>query len=191
MKLFNNLRGIGVVSALVLGASALQAQETNQIDLLKRQLQQMQDNFERVQREQRQQIESLTKKLDDLTKQQSAEAEKKKMEQELAVELQKNAPAPATTPPALAPSAGWSPAQPLTIARAGSAYMNLSFDALMDFGGSTASDPSAMLQLGDHDPIKRGFSLRNAEIRSEEHTSELQSRLLNSYAVFCLKKKKK
>src|SRR5439155_14884093 len=58
----------------------------------------------------------------------------------------------------------WSPAQPLTIARAGSAYMNISFDALMDVGGSSASDPSAFLQLGDHDPIKRGFSLRNAEI---------------------------
>ena len=27
-------------------------------------------------------------------------------------------------------------------------------------------------------------------LRSEEHTSELQSRGLNSYAVFCLKKKK-
>jgi hypothetical protein len=124
----------------------------------------MQDNFERVQREQRQQIESLTKKLDDLTKQQSAEAEKKKLEQELAADLQKTAPAPAATPPAAALSTGWSPAQPLTVARAGSAYMNLSFDALMDFGGSTASDPSAMLELGDHDPIKRGFSLRNAEI---------------------------
>ena len=30
-----------------------------------------------------------------------------------------------------------------------------------------------------------------AEQRSEEHTSELQSRLAISYAVFCLKKKKK
>src|SRR3546814_8932306 len=29
-----------------------------------------------------------------------------------------------------------------------------------------------------------------AEIRSEEHTSELQSLMRNSYAVFCLKKKK-
>src|SRR3546814_1863818 len=28
-------------------------------------------------------------------------------------------------------------------------------------------------------------------VRSEEHTSELQSLMLNSYAVFCLKKKKK
>ena len=27
-------------------------------------------------------------------------------------------------------------------------------------------------------------------LRSEEHTSELQSRTLSSYAVFCLKKKK-
>src|SRR3546814_7654896 len=30
-----------------------------------------------------------------------------------------------------------------------------------------------------------------AESRSEEHTSELQSLMRNSYAVFCLKKKKK
>src|SRR3546814_12926827 len=30
-----------------------------------------------------------------------------------------------------------------------------------------------------------------AEIRSEEHTSELQSLMRISYAVFCLKKKKK
>src|SRR3546814_10874488 len=29
-----------------------------------------------------------------------------------------------------------------------------------------------------------------AELRSEEHTSELQSLMRNSYAVFCLKKKK-
>src|SRR3546814_7931461 len=29
------------------------------------------------------------------------------------------------------------------------------------------------------------------QVRSEEHTSELQSLMRNSYAVFCLKKKKK
>src|SRR5881227_4248081 len=32
---------------------------------------------------------------------------------------------------------------------------------------------------------------RDGELRSEEHTSELQSRTVISYAVFCLKKKKK
>src|SRR3546814_4020456 len=31
---------------------------------------------------------------------------------------------------------------------------------------------------------------RQAALRSEEHTSELQSLMRNSYAVFCLKKKK-
>src|SRR3546814_2473637 len=34
-------------------------------------------------------------------------------------------------------------------------------------------------------------SLARAAGRSEEHTSELQSLMRNSYAVFCLKKKKK
>src|SRR3546814_3669712 len=39
----------------------------------------------------------------------------------------------------------------------------------------------------------RGFDLHNAisACRSEEHTSELQSLMRISYAVFCLKKKKK
>src|SRR6266853_4292752 len=154
----------GWSSALCLSALAAQAQQTNELEQLKRQIQQMQENFEKVQREQRQQIYALTKKLDDLTKQQTAEAEKKKLEQELATELSKNQPAPAAQANTSPPAAAWSPAQPLTIARAGSAYMNISFDALMDFGWSTASDPANFLQLGDHDPIKRGFSLRNAEI---------------------------
>src|SRR3546814_7327638 len=35
------------------------------------------------------------------------------------------------------------------------------------------------------------LSRREAETRSEEHTSELQSLMRISYAVFCLKKKKK
>src|SRR3546814_6620655 len=34
-------------------------------------------------------------------------------------------------------------------------------------------------------------AVNQAPIRSEEHTSELQSLMRNSYAVFCLKKKKK
>ncbi len=152
------------ICAFCAGAGIVHAQDTNEIDQLKRQLQQMQANFERVQREQRQQIEELNRKLEDLTKQQTAEAEKKKLEAELAAELTNAPPAPATTPGASLSPAPWSPAQPITIARAGSAYMNLSFDALLDFGWSTVPDPSTYLQLGDHDPISRGFSMRNAEM---------------------------
>src|SRR3546814_1739559 len=36
----------------------------------------------------------------------------------------------------------------------------------------------------------REHGMREFEIRSEEHTSELQSLMRSSYAVFCLKKKK-
>src|SRR6267154_5494779 len=112
----------GWFSAICLSALAAQAQQTNELEQLKRQIQQMQENFEKVQREQRQQIESLTKKLDDLTKQQTAEAEKKKLEQELAADLQKGQPAAPAQQPTPSASSTWSPAQPLTVARAGSAY---------------------------------------------------------------------
>src|SRR3546814_1356684 len=43
------------------------------------------------------------------------------------------------------------------------------------------------LRLGGNQP---GARLRTGDRRSEEHTSELQSLMRISYAVFCLKKKK-
>ncbi len=48
--------------------------------------------------------------------------------------------------------------------RAGSAYMNVSFDTVINGGWSTAPHPAEELELGDHDPQQRGFSLRNAEL---------------------------
>src|SRR3546814_5865123 len=48
----------------------------------------------------------------------------------------------------------------------------------------------------DHTPMGSAMSLRTGDAfdvkvqRSEEHTSELQSLMRSSYAVFCLKKKK-
>src|SRR3546814_5753624 len=48
------------------------------------------------------------------------------------------------------------------------------------------------LPTGRHDFGEVGRDRRRgAQIRSEEHTSELQSLMRISYAVFCLKKKKK
>ena len=163
---------------------ALQAQQTNTVDsieALRVQMRQMQENFERVQREQRAQIETLSKKLDELTRTNGAVAlqappqttsqptnnvEQKKLEEELAAELgaasTTNAAATASSEPVTKP--GWSPSQPIPVMRAGNAYMNISFDALVDAGWSTEHDPGLQLELGDHDPSKRGFSLRNAEI---------------------------
>src|SRR3546814_4240917 len=39
--------------------------------------------------------------------------------------------------------------------------------------------------------VRSSFGALKRSSRSEEHTSELQSLMRNSYAVFCLKKKKK
>src|SRR3546814_2588832 len=48
------------------------------------------------------------------------------------------------------------------------------------------------LQLGGSEPGLLAQAARiGAELRSEEHTSELQSLMRISYAVFCLKKKNK
>ena len=167
MKKILALLCLGIVMPMV------HAQDTNEVEQLKRQMQQMQENFEKERTEDRQLIQSLSKKVDELVGEKQAQtaavpapattvsdSEKAKLEAQLAAQLggsESNAPA-------VAPTHEWSPSEPITVARAGSAYMNISFDALMDVGGSTKSDPSANLELGDHDPIKNGFSLRNAEI---------------------------
>src|SRR5262245_10627176 len=78
-------------------------------------------------------------------------------------------PQPAATPPTPPPSpppatetaqrsGSWSPAQPLTLLSGARGYMNISFDALMDFGWSTTSDVTA-IETGDHDPNQRGFTI--------------------------------
>jgi uncharacterized membrane-anchored protein YhcB (DUF1043 family) len=170
-------RVLGWSAALCLSALAARAQETNGTENVQNQIKQLQENFERQQRELREnfermireqqaQIEALKKQIGETSKPPVAGTDQKKPEQELASTVSSNqAPAdvmaPVSTPPA---STGWSPAAPITVARAGSSYMNISFDAMMDVGSSTASDPSQYLQLGDHDPQNRGFSMRNAEI---------------------------
>src|SRR3546814_10361947 len=58
--------------------------------------------------------------------------------------------------------------------------------------GSGRAAPSAHPpQRGRAEPKQKAFRMRFPDaLRSEEHTSELQSLMRISYAVFCLKKKK-
>src|SRR5206468_1546706 len=93
----------------------------------------------------------------------------------LSAEKQLPAPAAAaaaTSPPSQPPSPApapekprepWSPTQPITLLSGARGYLNLSFDALMDFGWSTTPDVTA-IERGDHDPLQRGFTLPNEEI---------------------------
>src|SRR5580765_5434965 len=59
MKLLKCVRLTVLVSALGLGATAIQAQETNQLEQLQKQLQQTQENFEKQQREMRENFEKM------------------------------------------------------------------------------------------------------------------------------------
>src|SRR3546814_2533687 len=54
-----------------------------------------------------------------------------------------------------------------------------------------SSDLPARPEIDELDMLQRPFAFRrHHHARSEEHTSELQSLMRISYAVFCLKKKK-
>src|SRR3546814_996520 len=83
----------------------------------------------------------------------------------------------------------------------GAAFSALPFDHLV-FTGSTAVGRKVMaaaapnltpltLELGGKSPAIVAADFPIEQARSEEHPSELQSLMRISYAVFCLKKKKK
>src|SRR3546814_8432081 len=56
-------------------------------------------------------------------------------------------------------------------------------------GVDVAAQPALVLAAGHLRRAVAAGHLGHAADRSEEHTSELQSLMRNSYAVFCLKKK--
>lgn len=70
MKKFSYVRMTVLASVMLLGATVAPAAETNEVEQLKRQLLEMQENFARQQAEQQKQIEALTKKLEALAQQQ-------------------------------------------------------------------------------------------------------------------------
>src|SRR3546814_5921211 len=65
-------------------------------------------------------------------------------------------------------------------------YTTLFQSLLRSLTSQPASGNSAERRL----PTAAGSALAGRRMRSEEHTSELQSLMRISYAVFCLKKKK-
>src|SRR3546814_6592632 len=55
--------------------------------------------------------------------------------------------------------------------------------------GFSLDEVGQLLKLEDGTHCSEAAELAAHRLRSEEHTSELQSLMRNSYAVFCLKKK--
>jgi hypothetical protein len=171
MKEMKPKKLLGWASALCLSASVLQAQEANQVEELKKQLEQIQQNFEKTTGAQRRENEALKKQLEELRRRLS----------EVSAELQKQKAAPAVAPPAAPPpaapappstaaapaaQAGWQPSQPIQLLGGQRNYLDLSFDGLFTGGWSTANDLDT-LQFGDHDPKQRGFTIPNLETTFE------------------------
>src|SRR3546814_8898578 len=67
-------------------------------------------------------------------------------------------------------------------------YTTLFRSNAMPLSGNTTSSAT---RLGNNAPSTTASSQCVPPLRSEEHTSELQSLMRISYAVFCLKKKNK
>lgn len=154
-----------VMVVLGLGTPALRAQESNEVEQLKKQVRQLQENLDRVQREHQAQIDALMKRLDGLAK--PSPVESKEVEQKTSP-----APPPATSatvaPPATEESSAsvakaWSPTDPIRVGKGGT-YADLGLVATFAVGGSTASDVEGGTQLGGHDPNQRGFTVQGAEL---------------------------
>jgi hypothetical protein len=78
-------------------------------------------------------------------------------------ELQEAQPAPAAVAPPVTERERWSPAQPIPLVDRGPVWVDLSLVSQVVFGWSTEPDVGE-LQLGDHDPKGRGFSVNNTEL---------------------------
>ena len=159
---------IGWSSALCLTAVLVQGQTTNDLEKLTRQLKQLQDTFEQQQRELRQNFERIVRdqqaQIDALRQQLESSRTNAAPTPAQSAPAVTNEPraATATAAPAAAGASPWSPAQPIRLGGAQN-YINLSFDALVAAGASTARDIDGGTQLGGHDPKQRGFTVQNLE----------------------------
>ena len=139
----------GLSSALCLTLSAIQAQETNDVEALRQQLIETQKKFNRDLREHQQTIDELNQRLNALP------------------QAGTNRPPPSAVDHSEPNSDGvsakaWNPADPIRLGK-GNAYMDIGMVATFAAGGSTARDIEAELELGGHDPNQRGFTVQGVE----------------------------
>jgi hypothetical protein len=154
-----------------------------QLEETQRLLRELQTNFEKQNRAMKAQIESLERQLRDQGKVVESlqgggparPAAAARPRAEVTPPVPVAAPLPAPTPQPIVPAAvatpgaadeareAWSPSAPIRLFGVGGAYLNISFDLLVDAGWSTEEDVS-LIEPGDHDPKVRGFTIPNAEV---------------------------
>jgi hypothetical protein len=140
-----------LVLVFCLGASALQAQQTNEVEALKRQLQETTEKFDRSLQEHRKIIGDLNRRLEQVQAAQTNAAREQSLVTSAAtngVEVDQRRLAPVATG-----------------GRIGTrqAYMDIGLVGTFAAGSSTASDIQGGTQLGGHDPNQRGFTVQGVE----------------------------
>src|SRR3546814_3857075 len=78
-------------------------------------------------------------------------------------------------------------ANSLAAVRAGARQVECTVNGIGERAGNAAMEEVVMALRTRHDALPYHTGVKT-ELRSEEHTSELQSLMRNSYAVFCFKK---
>ena len=149
------------IALVVAGACAVHAAgpiDQATVDTLVRELAQMKQRLEKVEQQTHSQQETIRRQQETIDRLSRRPAVAAKPEAKVAT-----APSPAETAGVVEPVASPPPPQGLSLLGGVRGYLNISFDALMDFGWSTTSDVTA-LEMGDHDPNQRGFTLPNEEI---------------------------
>lgn len=148
------LAGIGLAFT-----SSAQVNTTHEVEVLRSQLLQLQESFDRLQREHSQQLQLLRNRIEELDKKQSQALEQKQLETDLANELG----AGGTNANRASAATPWTPASPIQL-RSGGSYMDIGLVSTFAVGSSTARDIAGGTQLGGHDPSQRGFSMQGLEL---------------------------
>ena len=143
-----------LAGALGLGVLTLPAQETNEVEQLKRQFEELKQNFERVTAEQRKIIEALQQRVDDLQVREATNMPPATLQPP---------PAEVATLPTPEVEQTWSPTSPIRVGSGGS-YVDISLVSTFAAGGSTANDIDGGLELGGHDPKQNGFTVQGVEL---------------------------
>lgn len=158
----------GLSSALCLAALAAPAQETNEVEQIRRQLEQANEAFRKAVEQYQKTTELLNQRLERLQPHATAATGTNSAGARgggagsggvAGGVAGGDKASPAVVDAARKP---WSPADPIRLAGNSQNYLNLSFDALFAAGWSTEPDVGA-LQLGGHDPQQRGFTVQNLE----------------------------
>lgn len=155
------MKGMGMAVALGLAGLPLPARETNEVEVLRQQLQQATEAFENAVREHRRVVEELNRRLQTL---QPPAARTNALPAPAPVALPDTAPEPEAPPTAEATAdRSWRPSDPIRFGGA-QAYMDVGLVGTFAVGGSTASDIEGGTQSGGHDPYQRGFNVQGLEL---------------------------